>query len=55
MWFLGSKVTPTIRDFVEQDVATTLKDMGLLQRIATKVTDLGATVDVALNGAGNKK
>ncbi|MDR3412367.1 MAG: hypothetical protein P4L87_15745, partial [Formivibrio sp.] len=39
LWFLGGDVTPEVRQFVEQDIEATLKDMGLLQRIATGITD----------------
>lgn len=52
LWFLDDMVTPEIHEFVEQNVEETLKDMGLLKRVATAVTDLAATADVALNGAG---
>ncbi|MDR3411324.1 MAG: hypothetical protein P4L87_10350, partial [Formivibrio sp.] len=53
LWFLGGDVTPEVRQFVEQDIEATLKDMGLLQRIATGITDVAATADVALQGAGH--
>jgi len=52
LWFLGSMITPELHEFIEQDVESTLKDMGLLQKVATAVTDIAATADVAMNGAG---
>lgn len=52
LWFLDNP-TQKVREFVEQDVGETLKDMGLLQKIATAVTDIAATADVALNGRGD--
>jgi hypothetical protein len=54
LWFLGITTSNEIRAFVEQDIGETLKGMGLLQRVATAVTDLAATADVALRGAGEK-
>ena len=51
LWFIGNP-SPEVRKFVEQDVGAVLKDMGLLQKIATGVTDLGGVVDVAVNGRG---
>jgi len=55
MWCLGSKASGGVREFVMQDVASSLKDMGLFQKIATVVTDVAGAADVAINGAGNKK
>jgi len=54
MWCLGAKASGGVREFVMQDVASSLKDMGLLQKIATVVTDVAGAADVAINGAGKK-
>ncbi len=52
LWFLGSRVTPEIRSFVQQDVAASLKDMGLLEKAASAITDAAHHADVLVNGAG---
>jgi hypothetical protein len=37
---------------VLQDAEGSMKDMGLLAKIATVVTDVAGAADVAINGAG---
>jgi hypothetical protein len=53
MWCLGSKGAG-VREFVMQDAEAALKDMGLLKRAATVITDVAGAADVAINGAGSK-
>jgi hypothetical protein len=55
IWFLGTMSTKKIQDFVEQDIEETLKDMGYIKRAATAITDIAATADVALHGAGESE
>ena len=43
---------PEVRVFIKQDVEASLKNMGLLTRIAKVATDAAAVADVALQGAG---
>ena len=52
MWCLGTHASAGVRDFVQQDVEESLKDMGLFKKIATVVTDAAGVADVAMNGAG---
>ena len=49
--FLG-ETSPDVRAFIKQDVGETLKDMGYFEKAAKVLTDVAATADVALNGAG---
>ena len=41
--------------FVKQDTDFLFKNLPILQKIANTTTNLGATVDVLTQGAGNKK
>lgn len=54
VWFLGDMASPKIRNFVEQDIEETLKDMGYIKKAATAITDLAAAADVALHGKGEQ-
>jgi hypothetical protein len=52
LWFLEDMITSELHEFIKQDAASSLKDMGLLAKVATAVTDLAGAADVALQGAG---
>ena len=55
VWFLGSKATPAVKAFIMQDAEKTLEGMSLLQRAAKVVTDIAATAETVMNGAGLSK
>jgi hypothetical protein len=55
LWFLEDMITSEIHEFVKQDAASSLKDMGLLAKAATVITDIAGAADVALQGAGSRQ
>ena len=51
LWFLGSP-SDDVRKFVEQDVAKSLENMGLLKNIANTATTIAAAGDILIHGKG---